>query len=433
MVDAPNQVYIISKDDLTAGDGDKQEIITGKAELANRTTCNSFNLLRACGIPVAFESQIVNQPADVPDWTMHGFIAPKCKMVDLEVVVRREADGSFLERFPHIVKRERFPRLRVEFFAKTKDRKWRGKDIPMDDPLIVVTETNVEFYLPHFTKAQRKLRDSDGTVNFLIGQKPFMTVSKEEFFGDSGIEAMMPEMEKIARRTFLILEKAWQLLRKTMGDFKVEFGIDPDGRLRLADVLDNDSWRLRDAAGNYICKQLFRNDGAMNTVTANFRLVADLTGQFSIPSQSLILWRGSEKDDISPLTKSVDELVGGSLVTAIEVTCSMHKQSVRGLQILSETVQKHPDAVIIDFIGMSNGAGPTLSANTSVPVINVPADFKGFPDDIWSSLRLPSGVPAMTVLSPANAVLAALQILGMRNPGIYAALQYAQEERLACN
>jgi len=39
----------------------------------------------------------------------------------------------------------------------------------------------------------------------------------------------------------------------------------------------------------------------------------------------------------------------------------------------------------------------------------------------------------MTVLSPANAVLAALQILGMRNPGIYAALQYAQEERLACN
>jgi phosphoribosylcarboxyaminoimidazole (NCAIR) mutase len=37
----------------------------------------------------------------------------------------------------------------------------------------------------------------------------------------------------------------------------------------------------------------------------------------------------------------------------------------------------------------------------------------------------------MTVLEPANAVLAALQILAIRNPSIYAALRYLQEERLS--
>jgi len=33
----------------------------------------------------------------------------------------------------------------------------------------------------------------------------------------------------------------------------------------------------------------------------------------------------------------------------------------------------------------------------------------------WSSLRTPSNVPVMTVLEPANAVLAALQILSAQS------------------
>ena len=57
---------------------------------------------------------------------------------------------------------------------------------------------------------------------------------------------------------------------------------------------------------------------------------------------------------------------------------------------------------------------------STVPVITVPASVKEFPDDLWSSLRAPSAVPVMTVLEPANAVLAALQILSGRNPRLYA-------------
>ena len=88
-----------------------------------------------------------------------------------------------------------------------------------------------------------------------------------------------------------------------------------------------------------------------------------------------------------------------------------------------------PDTVVIANIGRSNGAGPVLSAMSSIPVITVPASVKDFPDDVWSSLRAPSAVPVMTVLEPANAVLAALQILSARNPRLYAYVRGGIEDR----
>ena len=97
------------------------------------------------------------------------------------------------------------------------------------------------------------------------------------------------------------------------------------------------------------------------------------------------------------------------------------------LQKLEHTM---PDSVIIAAIGMSNGAGPTLAANTMLPVITVPATFDKFSDDVWSSLRTPSAVPVMTVLNPSNAVLAAAQILAARNSCLYAMLRLKQEGRL---
>ena len=93
------------------------------------------------------------------------------------------------------------------------------------------------------------------------------------------------------------------------------------------------------------------------------------------------------------------------------VTCSVHKEPVAGAAIFHRMIQEVPDTVVIAYIGRSNGAGPVLSAMSTIPVITVPASVKEFPDDVWSSLRAPSAVPVMTVLEPSNAVLAALQIL----------------------
>jgi phosphoribosylaminoimidazole carboxylase/phosphoribosylaminoimidazole-succinocarboxamide synthase len=53
---------------------------------------------------------------------------------------------------------------------------------------------------------------------------------------------------------------------------------------------------------------------------------------------------------------------------------------------------------------------------------------KEFPDDVWSSLRLPSQNPMATVLSDKNAVLLALNILGQKNPAAYMERQFALEQ-----
>ena len=143
----------------------------------------------------------------------------------------------------------------------------------------------------------------------------------------------------------------------------------------------------------------------------------------------MILWAGSPNDDLTPLAEAVARLSDGKIPT-VAVACSVHKEPVRGLLELARLTQELPDCVVIACIGMSNGAGPTLSACTHVPVITVPANFKEFPEDVWSSLRTPSNVPVTTVIEPSNAALAALEILALRNPCLYMHLREALEERM---
>jgi phosphoribosylaminoimidazole carboxylase PurE protein len=231
-------------------------------------------------------------------------------------------------------------------------------------------------------------------------------------------------MGRIARHAFLVLEKAWQLEGGTLVDFKVEFGFDSQGRLLLADVVDNDSWRVLEN-GAYIDKQVYRDGGALDDVAEKYRQVADITGRFRLPQQRIILWRGSESDKTDAFSQALGEFADMMSV----VTCSVHKEPVAAAGILHRMAQEVPDSVMIAYIGRSNGAGPTLSAMSTVPVITVPASAREFPDDVWSSLRAPSKVPVMTVLEPSNAVLAALQILSARNPRLYAHVRQEIESR----
>ena len=289
-------VGLVSKDDITAGDGAKHDVIAGKGALANRTTCNVFRLLKACGLPVAFEQQD----------SATSFVGPHCTMLPYEVVTRREAHGSYLKRHPGFAKGQLFPKLIVEFYLKTKGKTWKGKPLVADDPLMIYT----------------------------------------------------------------------------------------DG-------------------------------GALDTVVEKYRRVADITGHFGVPQQRIILWRGSETDKTEAFAQALGDLA--ELMSV--VTCSVHKEPVAAAHTLHRMVQDVPDSVMIAYIGRSNGAGPTLSAMSTIPVITVPASAREFPEDVWSSLRAPSKVPVMTVLEPANAVLAALQILSGRNPRIYARVRGEIEER----
>jgi phosphoribosylaminoimidazole carboxylase/phosphoribosylaminoimidazole-succinocarboxamide synthase len=395
-----DQVIVVSKDDITAGDGAKHDVLANKGRIANQTTCNVFRLLAACGIPVGFTDQI----DDV------SFVAPNCRMLPYEVVVRREAHGSFLKRSPHLSKGQLFPRLVVEFFLKTKGRRWKEHELVCDDPLMTYADGAEVMHLFH-----------PGTPR----AEPFLELPVSEVFMSDTEATQFPEMSRIARRAFLALEKCWQLEGQKLVDFKVEFGLDSHNRLLLADVIDNDSWRVVEN-DRYIDKQMYRDGGALDDVLASYRRVADITSHFRVPTQRIVLWRGSDSDN----TEAFARALAGLESLMVVVTRSAHKEPIAAALILQEMLQQVPDSVVIAYIGRSNGAGPTLAANSTVPVITVPASAKEFPDDVWSSLRAPSKVPVLTVLEPGNAVLAALQVLASRNPQIYARLRLDLEERM---
>jgi len=394
-------VCVLAKDDITAGDGAKHDVIPDKGRIATATTSNVFRLLKDCGLPVAFVEQD----------SATSFIAPGCTMLPYEVVVRREAHGSYLKRNPHLAKGQLFPHLLLEFYLKTKNKDWKGKPLIADDPLLHYEDGGKEMRL--FNPAKP-----------LVGQEPFLVLPTSDVFSRDNESSFFPEMRRIARQTFLILEKAWQLEGGTLVDLKVEFGFDTKGRLLLADVIDNDSWRVLQS-GAYIDKQVYRDGGALDDVAAKYRQVAEITGHFRVPRQRIILWRGSDKDKTDAFADALGEFKDMMTV----VTCSIHKEPINGAAIFQRLIQEVPDTVVVAYIGRSNGAGPVLSAMSSIPVITVPASVKEFPEDAWSSLRAPSAVPVMTVLEPSNAVLAAMQILSARNPRLYAHVRGGIETR----
>ncbi len=398
----PDRVVVVSKDDITAGDGAKHDIMHGKAAFATQTTCNVFRLLKQCGIPVAFDEQ----------HSEISFAAPKCQMLPYEVVSRREAHGSYLKRNPGLKKGHYFPTLLTEFYLKTKGRRWKEHALACDDPFMQLRDGKILLF-----EASKPIHS----------QSPFLSLSESDVFSHPREKELLLEMAALAKRSFLILEKAWQLEGRTLVDCKVEFGLTNEGKLLLADVIDNDSWRVLEN-GAYIDKQVYREGGQLDAVAENYRRVAEITARFRVPLQRIVIWTGSEKDDVTAVEEAIAHLSRGA-IKPVRIACSVHKEPVRSIQELNRLVQEVPDTVMIALIGRSNGAGPTLSASTTIPVITIPASFKEFPEDVWSSLRTPSNVPVMTILEPANAALAALEILALRNPQVYMALRESLEQR----
>ena len=137
-------------------------------------------------------------------------------MLPYEVVTRREAHGSYLKRHPHIAKGQLFPQLLVEFYLKTKDKDWKGKPLVADDPLMDFADGASQIRLLNPAKP-------------VIGQEPFLILPASDVLTSNDEWKIFPEMRRIARQTFLVLEKAWQLQGGTLVDLKVEFGYDSQG------------------------------------------------------------------------------------------------------------------------------------------------------------------------------------------------------------
>jgi phosphoribosylaminoimidazole-succinocarboxamide synthase len=183
----------------------------------------------------------------------------RCNMIPLEVVVRGVAAGSFVKRNPNVARGSLLVPRVIEFFFK---------DDANHDPMIG--------------------GDQIVARNIATPQE-------------------LGAMTELARLTFEVIAHAWRKRDVLLVDLKIEFGRltggDGKGQLVIADVIDNDSWRIwpQGREDQMLDKQMYRNlpdvdDEALARVKHAYEQVADLVGPFPVmrPGMAAVIADGPE-------------------------------------------------------------------------------------------------------------------------------------------
>jgi phosphoribosylaminoimidazole-succinocarboxamide synthase len=112
----PGTLIQYFKDDATAGNGAKHEIIDGKGVLNNRISEYVFTKLNTLGIPTHFIRRV----------NMREQLIKEVEIIPLEVVVRNVAAGSLVKRLG-LEAGTQLPRSIIEFYYK---------DDALNDPMV---------------------------------------------------------------------------------------------------------------------------------------------------------------------------------------------------------------------------------------------------------------------------------------------------------
>lgn len=482
--DEPGMALFEAKTAITAHDDPSlTKEFESKARCATVTTCRVFELLARAGIPVAYDRQVsdtafvgrscrmiplkvVARRYAVGSFTQrhpelarpesavpHRFHSLKCEFF-LKTTHGKAAafGGNHLATMPYDVKKlvtdekvlgqlSEMDRTQCGAMAKAL----YGEDIAfiwdgqLAEKLVGIVLKPKDVSTRYTVDDLEKFRVEDPLIRTMDGGIWSLHHSKlppHDPRADLDISVMwhdiLPQAVTVSRlmyllqRVFLVLEGAWAQLGMRFIDLKIEFGVDANGNLLVADVIDNDSWRLRTADWQDVSKQSFRDGQAIAKVEEKYQLVAALVEQFRVPRQAVVFWRGSDKDKID---SGLLRFGFHGFLEGVDIVCSGHKSPQRALQKLEDLLTEYPDGgVIIACVGMSNGLGPILAARTSWSVIAVCASADKHPEDLWSSLRMPSNVPLLVASSLKNARLAALNVLAQKNPIAYMERQLELEK-----
>jgi phosphoribosylaminoimidazole-succinocarboxamide synthase len=325
---SPDQVVVQQTDSISAGDGARRNEISGKGRLAAQTTARVFRLLNLCGLPTHY----LNGGEDDDNNEM---LVRRCNMIPLEVVVRGVAAGSFVKRNPAVQRGALMVPRVIEFFLK---------DDAQHDPQIA----------------------PDAIVSQGIANA-----------NEVGI------ISELARLTFEILSHAWRKRDVLLVDLKIEFGRlagGPDkGQLVIADVIDNDSWRIWPQGREELMldKQMYRNletvdDAALARVKRAYEDVAELVGSFPVmrPGMAAILGDGPER------TEAVAE-IGNALqqlgLPTIRHIASPTKTPGYVLQLVQQLEATFARLIFI-AVGGDHTLRIMLEASASSPVVNAGTD-----------------------------------------------------------
>lgn len=200
--DVDEQVLVRYKDSATAFNGKKKAELVGKGELNNRISSILFSYLAKHGVPNHFVKRISSTEQLVKQVTI----------IPLEVVVRNRIAGSLAKRLG-LPEGEELSRPVIEFYYK-KDE--------LNDPFI--NEDHI---------AMLQLADP----------------------------SQVDEMKRIALQVNQLLLQLFSEQKIDLVDFKLEFGLDPNGQLLLADEISPDTCRFwEQGTGRKLDKDRFRQD-----------------------------------------------------------------------------------------------------------------------------------------------------------------------------
>ena len=126
------------------------------------------------------------------------------------------------------------------------------------------------------------------------------------------------------------------------------------------------------------------------------------------PIVVILMGSPSDQPHVGKIMSALEKLG----LESVQRISSAHKTPQKLLEILVEFEQDPRPKVYITVAGRSNALSGMVDANVLAPVIACPPASNAYGGmDIFSSLRMPSGVAPMVLLDPENAALAAASIL----------------------
>ncbi len=201
--DDKNLLIQYFKDDATAFNNLKKDVIAGKGILNNAISERIMLDVSRCGVPTHFIKKLNEREQ----------LIKKVSIIPLEVIVRNISAGSMAKR------------LGIEEGLQLQSPVFEicYKKDALGDPLI----------------------NDDHAVNVL------QVVSFEH----------LAEIKKYTLKINQFLQKLFADINIKLVDFKIEFGLDSDGKILLADEISPDSCRLWDAnTSEKLDKDRFRRD-----------------------------------------------------------------------------------------------------------------------------------------------------------------------------
>lgn len=135
------------------------------------------------------------------------------------------------------------------------------------------------------------------------------------------------------------------------------------------------------------------------------------------------------KADLEHCNKIADACKQFGIETVMRIG-SAHKTAEHAVTILREYEADPRPKVYITVAGRSNALSGFTDGAVSAPVIACPPSSDSFGGaDIYSSLRMPSGVAPAVILEPVNAALFAAKMFGQFDAEVKAAVAAFQKKQ----